>query len=98
MSAIEYDGFSRRARRMLSCDVLTCGGSTLPSTVVRYNFCGIHKAHKMSHGMAADVADTLRDIERIAEPVEAAAPERRPRGPYEIRAAAFGESDDKRRV
>ena len=75
-SAIEYDGFSRHARRMLSCDVLTCGGSTLPSAVVRCHFCGIHKVPEMSRAMAAGVTDTLRDMERAAEPAEAAAPAR----------------------
>jgi IS1 family transposase len=52
---------------------------------VWYNFCRTHKAHKMSPAMADGVTDTLRDMEWIAELVEAVAPKPGPRGPYRRR-------------
>jgi hypothetical protein len=55
---------------------------------VWYNFCRAHKAHKMSPAMAAGVTDTLRDLQWIAELIEAAAPKPRPRGRYKKRVAA----------
>jgi hypothetical protein len=52
---------------------------------VWYNFCRIHKSLRVRPAMAAGVSDTLRDMEWIAELVEAAAPKSGPRGPYRKR-------------
>jgi IS1 family transposase len=49
---------------------------------VWYNFCRIHKSLRVTPAMAAGVTNELRDMEWIAEMVEAAAPKPGPRGPY----------------
>lgn len=49
---------------------------------VHYNFCRVHKAHRMSPAMAAGVCDTLYDMEWLAEMVDATLPKPGPRGPY----------------
>ena len=49
---------------------------------VWYNFCRIHKAHKVSPAMAAGVTNTLRDMEWIVGLIDARAPKPGPRGPY----------------
>lgn len=49
---------------------------------VHYNFCRIHKAHKVSPAMAAGVTDTLHDIKWIVGLIDARAPKPGPRGPY----------------
>ena len=54
---------------------------------VHYNFCRIHKAHKVSPAMAAGVTDTLRDVEWIVSLIDARAPKPGPRGPYKKRPA-----------
>ena len=52
---------------------------------VWYNFVRVHKTLRMTPAMAAGISDTLRDMEWIAELVEAAAPKPGPRGPYKKR-------------
>ena len=52
---------------------------------VYYNFCRIHKSHKVSPAMAAGVTDTLRDIEWIVDLIESAEPKPGKRGPYKKR-------------
>jgi IS1 family transposase len=52
---------------------------------VHYNFCRIHKAHKVSPAMAAGVSDTLHDVEWIVSMINARAPKPGPRGPYKKR-------------
>lgn len=53
---------------------------------LHYNFCRVHKAHRMSPAMAAGVTDTLRDMEWIVSLIDARAPKPGPRGPYKKRA------------
>ena len=53
---------------------------------VHYNFVRVHKTLRMTPAMAAGVTDTLRDMEWLAELVDAAAPQPGPRGPYRKRA------------
>jgi hypothetical protein len=52
---------------------------------VHYNFCRIHRAHRMSPAMAAGVIDTLRDVEWIVSLIDARTPKPGPRGPYRKR-------------
>ena len=49
---------------------------------VWYNFCRQHKAHRLSPAMAADITDTLRDIEWIVSLIDERAPKTGPRGAY----------------
>lgn len=53
---------------------------------VHYNFVRVHKSLRMTPAMAAGVTNTLRDMEWLAELVDAAAPKPGPRGPYKSRA------------
>ena len=55
---------------------------------VWYNFCRMHKAHKLSPAMAAGVTDHLWSMEDIAALVEARAPKPGRRGPYKKRTTA----------
>jgi hypothetical protein len=49
---------------------------------VWYNFVRIHRIVKMTPAMAAGITDTLRGMEWITGPIEAAAPKPGPRVPY----------------
>jgi IS1 family transposase len=49
---------------------------------VHYNFCRVHKTLRMSPAMAAGVTDTLRDMEWLAEMIDATLPKPGPRGSY----------------
>lgn len=53
---------------------------------VLYNFVKTHKAHRMSHAMAAGVADRLWSMDDVAETVDATLPKPGKRGPYKQRA------------
>jgi IS1 family transposase len=55
---------------------------------VWYNFVKIHKKHRMSPAMVADVSDRLWSMEDVAALVEAAAPAPGKRGPYKKTVAA----------
>jgi hypothetical protein len=54
---------------------------------VWYNFVKLHKAHKLTPAMAADVTDKLWSVEDIVALVEASEPKPGKRGPYKKRAA-----------
>lgn len=54
---------------------------------VWYNFVKMHKKHKMTPAMAANVTDRLWSMEDIAMMVDAAAPKPGKRGPYKPKAA-----------
>lgn len=49
---------------------------------VFYNYCRIHKTLRVTPAMEAGLSDTVRDMEWIAELVDARAPKPGPRGPY----------------
>ena len=49
---------------------------------VWYNWCRIHKAHRVTPAMAAGLTDKLMDMADIANMIEAAAPKPGKRGPY----------------
>lgn len=52
---------------------------------VHYNFVRVHKSLRMTPAMAADVSDTLHDMEWIVSLIDARAPEPKKRGPYKKR-------------
>jgi IS1 family transposase len=52
---------------------------------VWYNFVKIHKTLRMTPAMAAGVTDTLRDMEWLAEMIDATLPKPGPRGSYKKR-------------
>jgi hypothetical protein len=54
---------------------------------VWYNFVKIHKAHKLTPAMAADITDKLWSVEDIVALVEASEPKPGKRGPYKQRVA-----------
>jgi IS1 family transposase/lambda repressor-like predicted transcriptional regulator len=53
---------------------------------VWYNWCRIHKAHRLTPAMAAGLTDKLMDMADIANMIEAAGPKPGKRGPYRKRA------------
>jgi IS1 family transposase len=52
---------------------------------VWYNWCRIHKAHRVTPAMAGGLTDKLMDMTDIANMIEAAAPKPGKRGPYQTR-------------
>jgi len=52
---------------------------------VWYNWCRIHKAHRVTPAIAAGLTDKLMDMTDIANMIEAAAPKPGKRGPYKKR-------------
>lgn len=55
---------------------------------VWYNFCRIHKAHKVTPAMSAGITGELRDMEWIVSLIDARAPKPGSRGPYKKWTAA----------
>src|ERR1700720_1306510 len=53
---------------------------------VWYNWCRIHKAHRVTPAMAAGLRDKLMDMTDVANMIEAAGPKPGKRGPYRKRA------------
>jgi IS1 family transposase len=53
-----------------------------------YNFCRIHKAHKVSPAMAAGVTDKLMDMGDLVQLVDLMEEPAKPRGPYKKRPPA----------
>ena len=54
---------------------------------MHYNFCRIHQSLRVKPAMEAGVEDHVWEVADIVDLIEAAAPNREPRGPNKKRAA-----------